>query len=151
MNPLAILGFFASPLGRWVGIGLIGVVVFFAGELRGRRIANAKCEAAAQAAKRAADQQDAKARSEVQQQAEATINDLRSQKEKADARLVLLSQELSTRPTDAPCLYGAGGKPAPRKLQQLPKAPAPGAGDPRASGPTVISPAGRGTAGERRN
>jgi hypothetical protein len=144
---LGIFTFLTNPFGRWVGIGLIGVAVFFAGELRGRRIANDKCEAKAQEAIRAANQQDAKARAEVSQQAETTINDLRGQKEKADARLALLEKELSVRPLDAPCMYGADGKPASRVRNQpvtTPRASNPGT--PRSPS---LPPAGGGTAGPR--
>lgn len=137
---LGIFSFFGSPLGKWAGIGLLSVAVFFAGELRGRRIANEKCEARAQEAIRAANQQDANARKEVQQQSEATINDLRGQKEQADARLALLEKELSIRPLDAPCMYGADGKPASRVRSQ--PSPAPRASNPGPSRPTSLSPAG---------
>lgn len=138
MNPLAILAFITSPIGRWVGVGLIGVSLFFAGELRGRRIANEKCEAAAQAARIAANQQDSKARKEVSDQSEATISSLNEQKDKANARVAELETQLKTIPLDAPCLYGADGKPATGRLQQLPKAAAPRARDPRASGPAGV-------------
>jgi hypothetical protein len=144
---IGIFTFLTSPFGRWVGVGLIGVAVFFAGELRGRRIANDKCEAKAQEAIRAANQQDAKARAEVSQQAETTINDLRGQKEKADARLALLEKELSVRPLDAPCMYGADGKPASRVRNQ--PVPAPRASNPGTPRSPSLPPAGSGTAGPR--
>lgn len=148
MNPLAILAFLTGPIGRWVSIGLIGVAIFFAGELRGRRIANANCEAKAQEAIRAANQQDAKARTEVQQQSDATLQELRGQKEKADARVAELQLQLSALPLDAPCLYGADGKPATRRVQPQ-SSPAPRASNPRASGPTSLSPTGASPAGPR--
>lgn len=145
---LGIISFLTSPLGRWVGIGFIGVAVFFAGELRGRRIANDKCEAKAQEAIRIANQQDATARAEVSKQAEATINDLRGQKEKADGRLALLEKELSVRPLDAPCMYGADGKPASR-VRQPAASPTPRASNPGTPRSPSLPPAGGGTAGPR--
>jgi hypothetical protein len=144
---LALFSFFGSGIGKLVGIGAIIVAVFFAGELRGRRIANEKCEAKAQEAIRAANQQDANARKEVQQQSEATINDLRGQKEQADARLAQLERELSVRPLDAPCMYGADGKPASRVRNQ--PAAAPRASNPGASRPASVPPTIGGTTGPR--
>ncbi len=148
MNPLAILAFLTGPIGRWVSIGLIGLAIFFAGELRGRRIANANCEAKAQEAIRAATQQDAKARTEVQKQSDTTIEELREQKEKADARVAQLQLQLSALPLDAPCLYGADGKPAASRVRNK-SSPAPRASNPRASGPASVPAASPGTAGPR--
>lgn len=147
MNPLAIFAFLGSPIGKLVAIGLVGVAVFFAGEIRGRRIANAKCEAAAQAAIVAAGKQDAKAQTEVNQNTEATIAELRGQKEKADAELAKLQLQLSAMPLDAPCLYGADGKPAASRVRK-PSA-APGASNPPASRPTVLPSARPRAAGDR--
>lgn len=149
MNPLAILGFLTSPIGKWVSVGLLGVALFFAGELRGRRIANEKCEAAAQAAQIAANKQDSKARKEVAEQSEATISSLNQQKDEANARVAELERQLKVLPLDAPCLYGADGKPASSRLRQLPKGAAPRAGDPGASGPAGVSPPRSRPAGAR--
>lgn len=145
MGILSIISFLTGPIGRWLSIGLIGVAVFFAGELRGRRIANAKCEAAAQEAKRIAGEQDKKARTEVLQQSDATITELRGQKEKSDARVAQLEQELIARPLDAPCLYGADGKPASGVRRQ--STPAPRASNPRATGPASVPATRTGPAG----
>lgn len=144
---LGIVSFLTSPIGRWVGIAGIGALLFFAGEFRGRRIANEKCEAAAAAARQAADKQDEKARTEVSQQSETTLNELRGQKEKSDARIAELENELRLRPLDAPCLYGADGKPATPRLRQ--PSTAPRTGNPPASRPAGVPPAGRKAAGDR--
>ena len=145
------IAFLSSPIGRWLGIGVIAVAVFFAGDLRGRRIANEKCEAAARAARGAADKQDDKARTEVRQNDDQTIADLRGQKEKADATIAQLQLQLNAMPLDAPCLYGADGKPATRRVRQPAESPAPRAGNPPASRPSVLSPTRRSPAGDRGN
>jgi len=130
------VNFFSSPLGKWAGIGLIGAMLFFAGDIRGRRIQHAKCEAAAAKAQQAANQQDANARQEVAKQSEDTINALRGQKEEADGKLAQLELQLRGLPLDAPCLYGAGGKPASSRVRNDEKS---GAGT---SNPGPARPAG---------
>lgn len=132
-----IVAFFSSPLGKWVGIAILGVAVFFAGDIRGRRIANEKCARAAQAAQAAANQQDTTARTEVDNQSSATIDELRGQKEQADGRVAQLEAQLRGLPLDAPCLYGADGKPATRRVRNDGVNPGTGTGD---AGPT--KPAG---------
>lgn len=147
MNPIAIaFAFFTSPLGKWAGIGLVGVLLFFAGDIRGRRIEHAKCEAAAKAAIIAANQQDSKARKEVADQSESTIADLKTQKDKSNARVVELENQLRTMPMDAPCLYGAGGQPASGRVRNDGGNASPRTGNARTPRPAAVSPAGRSTA-----
>lgn len=143
MGPLAILSlaynFFTSAIGKWVGVGLLGVLIFFAGDIRGRRIQHAKCEAAARAAQVAADQQDRKARQEVAAQSEETIKGLQTQKETADGRIAQLELQLKGLPIDAPCLYGVDDRPASGRVRNDGK-PAKGTGNPGNSRPAVLPP-----------
>lgn len=133
MNPLAILGFLTSPLGRWVGIGLIGVTLFFAGEFRGRRIANEKCEAAAQAAKEAAVAQDRKAQQQLDANNSSTMDELSKQKDAADARIRDLEKTLADGIIE--CVYGPDGKPVTGGVQSRPGS---GAGNAPASRPARV-------------
>lgn len=146
----AAVSFLTSPIGRWVGIGLIGAALFFAGDLRGRRIAGEKCEAKARAAEVAANLQDKKARVEVAQQSEATIMELNKQREAANARVSELELQLAGRPFDAPCLYGADGKPATGRVRND-GGSVPRASNPRASGPASLPAARPSPAGSGRN
>lgn len=140
MGPLAIFSavtaFFGSKLGRVVGIGLIAVAVYGAGEVRGRRVATEACKAAAERAEKAAGTQDRVAQQGQDVDNTATLDMLQKQKEKADATIADLQFQLNARPLSAPCLYGPNGKPATGGVRQ------PNAG-PRASnanppGPPVI-------------
>lgn len=144
MGPISIISgiiaFFNSPFGKWLGVALIGVVIFFAGDIRGRRIEHAKCEAAAQRAVAAANQQDQKARQEVAVQAEETIKDLRTQKEQADGKLAQLELQLKALPIDAPCLYGADDRPSSGRVRED-KRNGKGAGNPGTPRPAIVSPA----------
>lgn len=145
MGPLAILSmvtsFFGSALGRYIGIGLIAVAVYAAGEVRGRRVATDACKAAAFKAKEAAKTQDQVAQENVNVDNDATVDMLQKQKEKADGTIASLQLQLNARPLSAPCLYGPNGRPASGGVR-APNASG-GAGDtnhPRA--PLVLAPRG---------
>lgn len=107
-----IIAFFSTSVGKYVGYGLIAVAVFAAGDLRGSRIERAKCEAAAQAARIAAQEQDKKANDDQMADNAAAIDDLNTQKDKANARVTELEAQLKSRPKGASCDYGPDGKPS---------------------------------------
>lgn len=130
---LGIVSFFTSPIGRWAGIGLLGVAIFFAGDIRGRRIEHAKCEAAAQAAKEAAVAQDRKAQQQLDTNNSSTMDELSKQKDAADARIRDLEKTLADGVID--CVYGADGKPATGGVQSRPGA---GAGNAPAARPARV-------------
>lgn len=108
----AVISFLASPLGRAVGAGMILVSAYLVGDIRGRRIESVKYEQAAAAARAAAKEQDRVIAAQAETQANATIEELKGQKEKSDAQVAELQAQLTTRPVGAPCLYGPNGQPA---------------------------------------
>lgn len=148
MNPLSIvsvvISFFGSPVGKWVGYGLIAVAVYGAGDIRGRRVEHAKCEAAARAAQEAANKQDAQAREDARKNDQDTIASLQDLKGKSDAELAKLKLQLSALPTDAPCLYGVDEQPANRVQRAPPGSGARDKGHPR---PALVPSTKRSPAG----
>lgn len=128
------LAFFQTTLGKYTMVGLVVFGAYLAGDVRGRRIEHAKCEAAAAAAAAAAKQQDAKAHADAEQNANDTIAALQDQKGKADTRVAELEAQLRTLPLDAPCLYGAGERPAQRVRNNAGK----GTSDKKHSGPAGV-------------
>lgn len=102
-----ILGFYKvvpNWLKKLVGTGLILLLVFYAGDIRGRRIEHAKCEAAAAAAKTAADAQDNQAGREIAAQDVQVTEELKRQKQADDATITDLKARLRSQST-APCVY----------------------------------------------
>jgi len=106
-----VFAFFGSPLGRYVGYGMIALTVYGAGELHGRRVEGEKFDAAVTAAKAAAKAQDDKAAEQQRKDAEDAISELKDQKGKSDARVSELEAQLKQNPDLAGCVYGTGGKP----------------------------------------
>jgi hypothetical protein len=105
---LGLLQFFLSPIGRWIGVGVLIGAAYLAGDVRGRRIEYAKCEEAAKAAQQAADAQDLQAALDANADASKVVEQLKKQKETADAQIAELKNRLTTVsvPVGAPCLYG---------------------------------------------
>lgn len=103
-----IIAFMLSPLGRYAMIGVAAVAIFFAGDIRGKRVARAECEAQAQRAQQAADAQDLQAEREGRKQ-DLEITEALTQQNKVDnATIEALKTQLAKRipagKTD-PCLY----------------------------------------------
>ena len=99
----SILAFVFSPLGR---IALIGLAIMAAVVTIDRRATyreRAKCDAAAIRAERDAMAQDLKAERDAREREKATILTLEQQKEKDDADLRKLADDLAKRPVVARC------------------------------------------------
>lgn len=105
---LPVIAFY-SAVPSWakklVAGGLILLAIFFAGEMRGKRVARAECEAQARRAQTAADQQDKQADVEVREQEKQLVEALTQQKKVDDAVISKLQLDLAKRPKSAPCLY----------------------------------------------
>lgn len=135
----AALKFITSPVGRYIGLGAMLIVVYFAGDVHGRRIEYAKCQKAAEAARVAAAAQDQRAAEVVRRDADGVIAELKDQKDKSDAKIAELEARVRSRPGGAPCVYGPRGEPAGGVRDNgRPRASAP-----RPSGPAVLPSAGR--------
>lgn len=104
---VTVLGFYKMVpnwLKKLVGAGLILLLVFYAGDIRGRRIEHAKCEAAAAAAQTAANAQDNQAGREIAAQDVQVTEELKRQKQANDATIANLKDRLRSQ-TAAPCVY----------------------------------------------
>jgi hypothetical protein len=118
---------------------MIGMA-YLAGDVRGRRIEYAKCEAAAKAAQQAADAQDLQAAKDANSDAAQVMDELKKQKEASDAKLAELQQRLATAsvPVGAPCLYGDGDMPASAPAGSVRGNDGTGAGNPKYPGPARL-------------
>lgn len=108
------ISFFTSPIGKWISVGLLIVMAYGVGDLRGRRIEYEKAEAAARAAQKAADDQDLQAAKDANSDAARVMDQLKKQRETADASIAALQNQIATMsaPTGAKCLYGDSDTPA---------------------------------------
>lgn len=105
---LWIIGFFkAIPAWLWKYIAIAAAIlfIFFYGEQRGKRIARAQCEAAAQRAQKAANDQDLQAEREGREQDVQITDELVRQKKVDDDIIENLRKELARRPAGAACIY----------------------------------------------
>jgi hypothetical protein len=84
---------------------LVLAIVFVAGDIRGKRVARAQCEAQAQRAQTAADKQDLQAEKEGRAQDLEITNALTQQKKVDDETIAKLQAQIKQRPTSAPCVY----------------------------------------------
>jgi hypothetical protein len=103
----AIVSILMSPLGKIGMIGLAIGMIFLAGDIRGKRVARAECEAAAQKAQRAADDQDLHAEREGRKQ-DLEITETLTQQNKVDnEKIKALEAQLAKRAggKSDPCLY----------------------------------------------
>lgn len=126
------LGFFQTTVGKWVGVGLLCTMAYFAGDIRGRRIEHAKCEEKARQAAEAAVAQDRTAQKQLDTNNATTLEELAKQKETADARIRELEKTLADGVID--CVYDDRGAPA----RSMRKQPGKGAGNAPASRPAVV-------------
>ena len=104
---LAILGYYnmvPAWLKKAVAAVLIVFAIFAAGEIRGKRIARAECEAQAKRAQNAADAQDLAAEREGRAQDLQITDALTQQKKVDDETIEKLKQQLAKSP-GASCLY----------------------------------------------
>jgi hypothetical protein len=122
---------------KWLAIVLIALCIFFYGEIKGKRIAEAKCEAAAKVAQQAANDQDLQAEKEGRAQDLEITNTLIEQKKVDDAAIETLKAQLAKRTPAAvaKCLYDKDNadpdsQPAPRSVRvPKPRAAKAGASD----------------------
>lgn len=118
---LPLLGFYnAIPnwLKKLIATVAIGVAIFVAGDIRGRRIEHAKCEEKARLAQNAANAQDLEAERQGRAQDLEITNALTQQKKVDDERIEKLQQELSK--ANSKCLYdksNADPEPSSRRLR----------------------------------
>jgi hypothetical protein len=89
---LTAVSFVPAWAWKWLGIAAIAFCLFTAGDIRGTRIANEKCEAAAKRAQKAADAQDLQAEKEGRQQDLQVTNSLIEQKKVDDATIAKLKK-----------------------------------------------------------
>lgn len=104
---LPLIGFFnAIPdwLKKLIATLLIGLAVFTAGDIRGKRVARAECEAAAKRAQVAADKQDLQAEREGRAQDLEITNALTQQKKVDDDTIANLQKQLAAQP-GSKCVY----------------------------------------------
>lgn len=87
-----------------LAVGALLAVVFFAGDMRGRRIEHAKCEAAAARAQAAADAQDRHAAKELDEHDAQVVEELKLQKKADDAKINDLETRLRRQSTTS-CVY----------------------------------------------
>lgn len=139
---LAVRGFIAfvpAVVWKYIAIGVVMVCLFVAGDLRGSRVANEKCAAAAALAQKAADAQDLQAEKEGRAQDLQITNSLTEQKKVDDAELAKLKTAVTARPAGTACVYDktngdpdpAGDKPAPRGVRKFIGGPKKGASNPK--------------------
>lgn len=122
----AVWKFFASMpdwLKRLLGIVLLAGVIFYAGQMRGERIATAECTRKAELAKNAAKEQDAQAQRDVQQHDDQVQTWLTEQKKRDDATIADLTTKLAARTKGKvdPCVYDdltADPDPGARRLRK---------------------------------
>jgi len=121
---LPVLAFYnAIPdwLKKFLGTIIILLAVFLAGDMRGRRVVRAECEARAQQAQQAADKQDLQAEREGRAQDLEVTNALTQQKKVDDETIAKLQADLAKRSAAAPCVYDkstADPEPRSRRLRQ---------------------------------
>jgi hypothetical protein len=104
---LPILAFYnAVPdwLKKLVATLLIGLAIFTAGDIRGKRVARAECEEQARRAQRAADAQDLQAEKEGRAQDLEITNALTLQNKADQDAIADLQRKLAAQPR-AKCLY----------------------------------------------
>lgn len=104
---LPILAFYnAVPdwLKKLVATVLIGLAIFTAGDIRGKRVARAECEEQARRAQRAADAQDLQAEKEGRAQDLEITNALTLQNKADQDAIADLQRKLATQPS-AKCVY----------------------------------------------
>jgi len=92
-------------LWKWLAILLIGLALFFYGEVKGRKAEHAKCEAAAAQAQTAANDQDLQAEKDAHANDLEVVNNLKMQKQVDDAALETLKAQLAKRPAGSKCIY----------------------------------------------
>lgn len=90
---------------KWLALALVGLALFFYGDIKGRRAEHVKCEAAAAQAQTAANDQDLQAEKESHAQDLETTDFLIQQKKVDDAAIETLKAKLAKRPASAKCLY----------------------------------------------
>jgi hypothetical protein len=96
-----IIAFIPAFIWKWLAIGLIAVVIFYAGDVRGRRIEHAKNQAAIEAAQAAANRQDQQAQTDVNTQDAEVTKQLMEQKKVDDAAIEDLQRRLAAAKQDA--------------------------------------------------
>lgn len=139
-----IIKIITSPVGKYIGAGLILLAAYTAGDIRGRRAESHAWKAATAEAIQKAKEQDRIAHEQAAKDDQATIAQLKTEKDQSDARIAELEDQLQSRPADPACVYGRGGKPAGGLRVPLPR--------PRASrpaGPTILPSAPREATGHR--
>lgn len=102
---LAIYSSIPDWLKKLLATVLIGLALFTAGDIRGKRVARAECEAQAKRAQRAADAQDLQAEKEGRAQDLEITNALTQQKKVDDDTIAKLQAQLSKRPAGSACVY----------------------------------------------
>lgn len=139
------VAFIPPTVWKGIGIAVLVVSIYLAGDVHGRRIETAKCEAAAAAAQKAADQQDIQAANELRDQATQVSDSLRNQKKVDDDAIDALRARLASRAPNAKCQYdgtnadpGDAPRRSARRLQHSVRDPAEGASHAKPSGPTIL-------------
>jgi hypothetical protein len=101
---LPILALVPSWLWKYIGIGLVGVAIFVAGDIRGARVANEKCAAAARKAQVQADKVDTRADKDTRTDESDFAKQATEQKRIDDAEMGRLRDELAKRPVPERCV-----------------------------------------------
>lgn len=90
---------------KCLALVVIGLCLFFYGEIKGERVEHAKCEAAAAAAQTAANDQDLQAEKDAHANDLEIVNNLKMQKQVDDAAIDTLKIQLAKRPAGSKCIY----------------------------------------------
>ena len=90
---------------KWLALALVGLCLYFYGDVKGRHAEHAKCEAAAAQAQTAANDQDLQAEKDAHANDLETVNNLKMQKQVDDVALETLKAQLAKRPSGSKCFY----------------------------------------------
>ena len=119
---VAIYNAIPSWLKKALLFGFIGLMIFAAGDQRGKRVMRAACEEQAKKAQTAADTQDKQAQVEVDTQSREIADQLTQQKKVDDATIESLRKQIAQRPAGAKCEYDKSNadpadEPKPRRVR----------------------------------
>ncbi len=152
-----MIAFIPAFIWKWLAIVLIGVVIFFAGDVRGRRIEHAKNQAAIDAANAAAKQQDTQAQTEVNTQDAQVTQQLQEQKKADEDAIEDLKRQLeASRDAEQKAYQSAEAERGKKPTAKAPRCPPTPAcvydksnGDPERSGSDSVRDNGKSGSGAR--
>jgi type VI protein secretion system component VasK len=100
----ALLNFFASPVGKWVAIALLGLGLYVAGDLHRLRLDRAAWVAREQAAEEARQARDAQIKKQVAADADERIARIQRESDELKAKVNAYEAELAKRSKNPACV-----------------------------------------------